>query len=193
MIERPEVDIFRDRHLPAIGPHAEALDYDDSGWRELAPAETQLRLSQGRVCFNWYRIAITIPERIGDFNPAGSTVVFEVAIDDYAEIWVNGELPHALGDTGGAVVGGGYATAITAGVSLPLRGAVTATRWTAECPPDQLVVGISAQAGTACDRARQARDGDAFGPARAPGPVRRLRARKPSVALPVMPCRWMGH
>jgi gluconolactonase len=89
-----------------VVPHAEAADYDDSSWRVLAPGETRLRLSQGRVCFNWYRVAVTIPERVGDFDPTGSTVVFEVAIDDYAEVWVNGDLPHALGDTGGPVVGG---------------------------------------------------------------------------------------
>src|ERR671923_1439051 len=87
-------------------PHAEAADYDDSGWRVLAPEETTLRLANGRVCFNWYRIAVTIPERVDDFDPTGATVVFEVAIDDYAEVWVNGELPLALGDLGGRVVGG---------------------------------------------------------------------------------------
>ena len=87
-------------------PHAEPTDYDDSAWRVLEPADTQLRLSQGRVCFNWYRIAVTIPERVGDFDPTGASVVFEVTIDDYAEVWVNGELPHALGDTGGPVVAG---------------------------------------------------------------------------------------
>ena len=58
------------------------------------------------MCFNWYRIAVTIPERVGDFDPTGASVVFEVTIDDYAEVWVNGELPRALGDTGGPVVGG---------------------------------------------------------------------------------------
>ena len=47
-----------------------------------------------------------MPERLGDFETAGSTVVFEVTIDDYAEVWVDGELPHALGDAGGPVVGG---------------------------------------------------------------------------------------
>ena len=83
-----------------------ATDYDDSAWRKLSPEETQLRLSQGRVCFNWYRIAVTIPERVGDLDPTGASVVFEVVIDDYAEVWVNGELPHALGDTGGHVAGG---------------------------------------------------------------------------------------
>jgi gluconolactonase len=89
-----------------VHPHAEAVDYDDSGWRRLEPIETQLRLSQGRVCFNWYRIAVTVPERVGEFDPTGASIVFEVAIDDYAEVWVNGELPHALGDGGGPVVAG---------------------------------------------------------------------------------------
>ena len=87
-------------------PHAEAGDYDDSGWRVLAPEETMLRLANGRVCFNWYRTRVTIPERVGDFDPTGSTVVFEVVIDDYAEVWVNGELPLTLGLTGGQVAGG---------------------------------------------------------------------------------------
>jgi gluconolactonase len=89
-----------------VVPHAESADYDDSAWRVLAPEDTRLRLADGRVCFNWYRIAVTIPDRLGDFDPTGSTVVFEVVIDDYAEVWVNGELPVALGDTSGRVVGG---------------------------------------------------------------------------------------
>jgi gluconolactonase len=33
-------------------------------------------------------------------------VVFETALDDYAEIWVDGELPRALGQRGGSVVSG---------------------------------------------------------------------------------------
>jgi len=74
--------------------------------RELAPADTQLRLANGRVCFNWYELDVTIPDRLGDFDPTGATVVFEVVIDDYAEVWVNGELPHALGDAGGHVAAG---------------------------------------------------------------------------------------
>ncbi|HEY3186957.1 MAG TPA: SMP-30/gluconolactonase/LRE family protein [Solirubrobacteraceae bacterium] len=89
-----------------VVPHAEAIDFDDSGWQMLAPGDTMRRLSHGRVCFNWYRIAVTLPERVGDLDVTGSTVVFEVVIDDYAEVWVNGELPVTLGDTGGHVVGG---------------------------------------------------------------------------------------
>jgi gluconolactonase len=89
-----------------VVPHAETADYDDSGWRRLSPEETQLRLSQGRVCFNWYRINVTVPERVDDFDPTGASIVFEVTIDDHAEVWVDGRLPHALGDVGGPVVAG---------------------------------------------------------------------------------------
>ncbi len=87
-------------------PHAERADFDDSGWDVLAPADTTRRLGNGRVSFNWYRIDVTLPEEVGDLDTAGATVVFEVVIDDYAEVWVNGELPLVLGDTGGPVVGG---------------------------------------------------------------------------------------
>jgi gluconolactonase len=89
-----------------VVPHAEATRFDDSGWAVLAPADTMRRLGNGRVCFNWYRIDVTIPDRVGDLDPTGATVVLEVAVDDYAEIWVNGELPLVLGTTGGQVVGG---------------------------------------------------------------------------------------
>jgi len=89
-----------------VVPHAQAVDFDDSGWERLAPADTMRRRSTGRVCFNWYRIDVTIPERVGSFDPTGSTVVFEVAIDDYAEVWVNGQMSLALGMTGGQVVAG---------------------------------------------------------------------------------------
>src|SRR5947199_222449 len=62
----------------------------DDDWRELSPADTQLRLANGRVCFNRYAIDVTIPDRIGELDPTGATIVFEVVIDDYAEVWVNG-------------------------------------------------------------------------------------------------------
>ncbi len=50
---------------------------------------------------------ITIPETIGSTSiPAGSTAVFETSLDDYAEIWVDGELTRALGQSGGSVISG---------------------------------------------------------------------------------------
>jgi len=87
-------------------PHAGGADYDDSKWEVLDPATLSQRRSTGRMCFNWYRIKLTIPERIGRFDPTGSTVVFGTALDDYAEVWVDGELPRQLGQSGGSVVKG---------------------------------------------------------------------------------------
>jgi len=49
-------------------PHAENIDFDDSCWDVLPPADTERRLSTGHVCFNWYRIKVTIPEKVGDFD-----------------------------------------------------------------------------------------------------------------------------
>jgi gluconolactonase len=89
-----------------VVPHAEAADFDDSAWPVLSPADTQRRLADGRVCFNWYRTTVTLPERVGDLDITGATVVFEVVVDDYAEVWIDGRMPLALGLTGGQVVGG---------------------------------------------------------------------------------------
>lgn len=87
-------------------PHAGAADFDDSKWEVLDPATLKKPRSTGKLCFNWYRINVTIPERIGEFTTTGSTVAFEVTIDDYAEVWVDGKLPRSLGQTGGSVVKG---------------------------------------------------------------------------------------
>jgi gluconolactonase len=87
-------------------PHAGGADFDDSKWESIDATTLDQRRSSGRLCFNWYRIKLTIPERVGDFSTAGSTVVFETALDDYAEIWVDGELSRYLGQMGGTVVGG---------------------------------------------------------------------------------------
>lgn len=89
-----------------ITPHAGASDFDDSAW-PLFPAESvEARRGNGRFSFNWYRINVTVPERVGRLDPTGMTVVFELVVDDYAEVWVNGKLPVTLGQTGGQLVKG---------------------------------------------------------------------------------------
>jgi len=87
-------------------PHAGGADFDDSKWEKLDPTTLDARRSTGRLCFNWYRINITIPPRVNDVDLAGATAVFETSIDDYAEIWVDGEMSRALGQSGGSVVKG---------------------------------------------------------------------------------------
>ncbi len=87
-------------------PHAGAADFDDSAWEAISPATLDARRGGGKVCFNWYRINLTIPEKVASTSTAGTTAVFEIVIDDYAEVWVNGKLPAVLGQSGGSVVKG---------------------------------------------------------------------------------------
>ncbi len=89
-----------------ISPHAGAADFDDSAWEGIEPAGLEARRSNGRLAFNWYRTRITLPERVARFDVTGSTVVFELVIDDYAEVWVDGKLPLVLGQTGGQLIKG---------------------------------------------------------------------------------------
>ena len=87
-------------------PHAGAADFDDSKWEVISPTTLDQRRGNGRLGFNWYRIKLTIPDRVGNFDPTGSTAVFETSLDDYAEVWVDGELSRALGQSGGSVIAG---------------------------------------------------------------------------------------
>jgi gluconolactonase len=87
-------------------PHGGGADFDDSKWEVIGPTTLDQRRGHGRLGFNWYRIKLTIPDRIGDFDPTGATAVFETSLDDYAEIWVDGELSRALGQSGGSVIAG---------------------------------------------------------------------------------------
>jgi gluconolactonase len=88
--------------LPKAGP----ADFDDSDWEAIDPTTLDTRRSTGKLAFNWYRMRFTIPEKIGAFDPTGSTVVLEVVVDDYAEIWVDGALPKVIGQSGGNLVKG---------------------------------------------------------------------------------------
>src|SRR5207245_4480901 len=75
-------------------------------WESIPSSALDARRTSGRLAFNWYRIALTIPDCIGEFETTGSTVVFETVVDDYAEVWVDGRLPRVLGQTGGALIRG---------------------------------------------------------------------------------------
>lgn len=87
-------------------PHAGTAGFDDSQWPVIDPTMLDTRRGNGKVSFNWYRIKVTLPERAGNLAVTGSTVSFEIVIDDYAEIWVNGNLSPVLGQSGGSVVKG---------------------------------------------------------------------------------------
>jgi gluconolactonase len=89
-----------------VQPKAGAKDFDDSGWRVLDPTKLEDRLGEGRVSFVWYRIALTLPSRVGDLSVRGARAVFEIVVDDYAEVWVDGRLDKTFGTSGQQVIRG---------------------------------------------------------------------------------------
>jgi gluconolactonase len=89
-----------------IAPKAGARDFDDARWELVPPGQLEARRGPGRLSFGWYRLHLTLPEMLGGTPLRGGTLVFEVAADDYAEVWVDGVLHQALGQAGGGVVSG---------------------------------------------------------------------------------------
>ncbi len=89
-----------------IEPHAGGADFDDSAWEQIEPGALAARRGSGRLSFAWYRLRLTLPERVGAFPVAGSTIVFDTALDDAAEVWVDGELPRRAGQSGGSMLRG---------------------------------------------------------------------------------------
>jgi gluconolactonase len=90
----------------SLEPQAGAREFDDGAWPLVTPESLAQRRGHGRVSFNWYRLEIVVPESIDGVATAGTTAVLDVSLDDYAEVWVDGELPRAQGQAGGSVVAG---------------------------------------------------------------------------------------
>jgi len=56
-------------------------DFDDSGGPRYRGDGSCRAPRQGRLSFNWYRIAVKVPARIGDFDTRGARVEFETSVD----------------------------------------------------------------------------------------------------------------
>jgi hypothetical protein len=89
-----------------ISPHAGETGFNDSSWPSIKAEDLAVRRTGGRVGFVWYRTPITIPAKIGDFDTAGAKVVLRVTVDDYAEVWVNGQMPRQSGYPSPATIQG---------------------------------------------------------------------------------------
>lgn len=94
-------------------PKATGPAFDDSAWPVIDPTTLGKPRGNGLICFVWYRIKVTVPE-----SARGKTVFFSTVVDDYGEVWVDGKLPRAGGQTGGAIVAG-----FNAANRLELKGA----------------------------------------------------------------------
>lgn len=99
-------------HMPGyetsydIQPHAGESGFDDSSWPVIGAKGLAARRGGGRVSFIWYRANLTIPAKIGDFDTTGTTAVLTAYVDDYAEVWVNGQMPRRSGYPSPATIQG---------------------------------------------------------------------------------------
>jgi len=89
-----------------ISPHAGESGFDDSKWPTIAPKDLAARRGGGHVSFIWFRSNLTIPAKIGDFDTNGAKAVLTVLVDDYAEVWVNGQMPRRAGYPSPATIQG---------------------------------------------------------------------------------------
>ena len=87
-------------------PHAGAADFDDAAWPVIEPTTLGTRRGAGRLSFNWYRLTLTVPAAVGAVSTDGLALVLHLRLDDYAEVWVNGELARPFGLGGGSVIAG---------------------------------------------------------------------------------------
>jgi hypothetical protein len=70
-------------------------DYDDSGW-EIC---TNIRESRSKgFTFAWWRIAVTLPEQVDGVALTGYQVLFETNVDNYGELWIDGQLTRGEGN-----------------------------------------------------------------------------------------------
>ena len=105
------------------GSPARLPGYDDSGWEV---CDDLPRGTSSGFSFVWYRTTITIPETVEGRSTNGMRVWFETCVDDYGEIWIDGEcdgnrgaiqglnVPQRVQVTGDAAPGNQHTIAILA-------------------------------------------------------------------------------
>ena len=90
-----------------IEPRAGDAAFDDSKWEVIDAKDLAARRGGGHVSFMWYRATFTMPAMLGNFGLAKPSVaVLDVLVDDYAEVWINGQIPRRSGYPSPATVQG---------------------------------------------------------------------------------------
>jgi len=77
---------------------ARLKEYDDSKW---AVCENVRESRSKGFTFCWWRIIVEIPDAVDGVSLAGSTVLFETNVDNYGEVWIDGEIDSVAGTVNG--------------------------------------------------------------------------------------------
>lgn len=70
------------------GSPARLPDYDDSAWQVI---DDIAKWHSSGLTFAWYRTNVTLPGTVSGRSIEGARCIFETCIDDYGEIWIDGE------------------------------------------------------------------------------------------------------
>ncbi len=90
----------------ALVPEAHTVEFDDHAWETISPESLTARRGHGKLSFQWYRLHLELPEKLGDLATSGTTIALEIVVDDLAEIWVNGGRAPVQGELGGTAAAG---------------------------------------------------------------------------------------
>lgn len=89
-----------------LEPRCGTPAFEQAAWQNVAATDLETRRGNGLLSHVWYRVRVTIPEKVGTFAVAGSRVMFELVADDYSEVWINGKLRRSYGARANGVING---------------------------------------------------------------------------------------
>ena len=69
-------------------------DFDDSAWEVCANIRESRSVG---FTFGWYRITVEVPQQVDGVDLAGARMLFETNVDNYGEIWVDGQIDRSAG------------------------------------------------------------------------------------------------
>ena len=99
---------------------AREVNYDDSGWDICTNVRESLSVG---FTFAWYRMTVAIPDWVDGMDLTGARVFFETNIDNYGEMWIDGQIDR----TTGVIVG------INAAQRIEIPNAAPGTRHVIAC------------------------------------------------------------
>ncbi len=69
-------------------------NFDDSGWSVCADIRKSLSVG---FTFAWYRTTVELPLEVNNMPVEGARLWFETNVDNYGEVWVNGQVDRSTG------------------------------------------------------------------------------------------------
>lgn len=83
------LDLTEWRYRDGLEPNATAPTFDDSKWEVITDAAKGR--GNGGTSAGWYRMSLTVPEKLGTTPVAGKALQLVILPDEYAEVWIDGD------------------------------------------------------------------------------------------------------